>query len=77
MTLKPTMTQNQVRTKTITRTPNDKALALVAQLRLNCCQRLLEKMDQASPEGVVFANIIMEAKNSLQALRGCAPSQNL
>lgn len=68
MTLKPT--PNQMVTTMITGTPDGRAIALVAKLRLNCCKRLLAKMDETSPEGVVFATIVMEAKTILQAAVG-------
>jgi len=70
MTFIPTITQNQVGTTMITGKLDDKAIALVAKLRLNCCQRILYKIDdKTSPEGVVFAAIVMEAETILQALR--------
>lgn len=51
-------------------TQDYQASALIAQLRLNCCQRILKTIDdKTSPEGMVFAAIIMEAKTILQALR--------
>jgi len=72
MTFIPTITQNQVGTTMITGTLDDKSIELVAKLRLNCCLRILDKMDdKESPEGMVFAAIVMEAETILQALRRC------
>jgi len=51
--------------------PDDKPSALIAYLRVNCCRHLLNKMDDTSPEGVVLATIMMDAKATLQELGLC------